>query len=208
MVYDSGKFNITLKKVIRRIEGLDNNSRVVWTREILSNLGSDAITKAYHEGYEQGRFEESVENRHKSEKAEIPDYIAHWIDYCKLTNVDFVRSFLVDKYCLYNYARQSDLPKIKEWFKSSRNRNTFIDAWENGYTVKETYYYVAIPVGKGLYNRLAVNCSGEAFLDTRNYLSIDKLIKHSRQSVQQLTEDKIKGSPLSWAWQFAKELED
>lgn len=208
MVYDSGKFNITLKKVIRRIEGLDNNSRVVWTREILSNLGSDAITKAYHEGYEQGRFEESVENRHKSEKAEIPDYIAHWIDYCKFTNVDFVRSFLVDKYCLYNYARQSDLPKIKEWFKSSRNRNTFIDAWENGYTVKETYYYVAIPVGKGLYNRLAVNCSGEVFLDTRNYLSIDKLIKHSRQSVQQLTEDKIKGSSLSWAWQFAKELEE
>ena len=46
MVYDSGKFNITLKKVIRRIEGLDNNSRVVWTREILSELGSDAITKA------------------------------------------------------------------------------------------------------------------------------------------------------------------
>lgn len=38
--------------------------------------------------------------------------------------------------------------------------------------------------------------------------TMDKLIKHSRQSVQQLTEDKIKESPLSWAWQFAKELED
>ena len=73
---------------------------------------------------------------------------------------------------------------------------------------KETYYYVAIPVGKGMYNRLAVSCSGEVFLDTHNYLSMDKLIKHSRQSVQQLTEDKIKESPLSWAWQFAKELED
>lgn len=206
MVYDSGKFNITLKKVIRRIEGLDNNSRVVWTREILSELGSDAITKAYKDGYEQGKFEEALQ--YSTPQAEIPDYIVHWIDYCKLTNVDFVRSFLVDKYCLYNYARQSDLPKIKEWFKSSRNRITFIDAWENGYTVKETYYYVAIPVGKGVYNRLAVNCSGEVFLDTHNYLSMDKLIKHSRQSVQQLTEDKIKESPLSWAWQFAKELEE
>ena len=159
MVYDSGKFNITLKKVIRRIEGLDNDSKVVWTREILSELGSDAITKAYKDGHEQGKFEEALQ--YSTPQAEIPDYIAHWIDYCNLTNVDFVRSFLVDKYCLYNYARQSDLPKIKEWFKSSRNRITFIDAWENGYTIKETYYYVAIPVGKGMYNRLAVNCSGE-----------------------------------------------
>ena len=208
MVYDSGKFKITLKKVIRRIECLDEDSKAEWIREILSTLGSDAIPKAYHRGYEQGRFDESVENTNKVEKVEIPDYIASWLEYSKSTNVDFVRSFLVDKYCLYNYARQSDLPKIKEWFKSSRNTITFIDAWENGYTVKETYYYVAIPVGNGMYNRLAVNCSGEVFLDTHNYLSMDKLIKHSRQSVQQLTEGKIKESPLSWAWQFAKELED
>lgn len=208
MVYDSGKFNITLKKVIRRIEGLDDCSKAEWVRGILDKLGSDVMSKTYRDGYEQGRFDESVENTYKVKKVEIPNYIAHWLDYCKLTNVDFVRSFLVDKYCLYNYARQSDLPKIKEWFKSSRNRITFIDAWENGYTIKETYYYVAIPVGKGMFSRLAVNCSGEVFLDTRNYLSIDKLIKHSRQSVQQLTEDKIKESPLSWAWQFAKELED
>lgn len=87
--------------------------------------------------------------------------------------------------------------------------NIFADAWVNGYkVVKEKYYYVAVPVGGGYYHRLAVSCSGEVFLDSRNYLSMDKLIKHSRQSVQQLTEDKIKGSPLSWAWQFAKELED
>lgn len=90
--------------------------------------------------YDKCRFDEAMENTIKVEKVEIPDYIAQWIDYCKLTNVDFLRNFLVDKYCLYNYARQSDLPKIKEWFKSSRNRITFIDAWENGYTIKETYY--------------------------------------------------------------------
>lgn len=208
MVYDSGKYRITLKKVIRRIEGLDECSKTEWVRSILDKLGSDVMSKTYREGYEQGRFDEAIENTSKVKKVEIPDYIANWLEYSKSTNVDFVRSFLVDKICLYNYARQSDLPKIKEWFKSSRNRITFIDAWENGYTVKETYYYVAIPVGKGMYNRLAVNCSGGVFLDTHNYLSMDKLIKHSRQSVQQLTEDKIKESPLSWAWQFAKELED
>lgn len=208
MVYDSGKYRITLKKVIRRIEGLDESSKTEWVSEILQKLGRNATARAYHDGYEKGRFDEAMDNTYKKEKVEIPDYIAHWINYCKVTNVDFVRSFLVDKYCLYNYARQSDLPKIKEWFKSSRNRIIFIDAWKNGYTVKETYYYVAIPVGKGIYNRLALNCSGEVFLDTRNYQSKDKIIKHSRQSVIKLTEDKIKASPLSWAWQFAKELEE
>ena len=104
MVYDSGKFNITLKKVIRRIEGLDNNSRIIWTKEILSELGSDVMSKTYHDGYEQGRFDEAMENTIKVKKVEIPDYIVHWIDYCKLTNVDFVRNFLVDKYCLSNYV--------------------------------------------------------------------------------------------------------
>lgn len=200
--------NITLKQVLSKIKNMDEKHKVEWVYSLLKEFGSEVTSKLYHEGYEQGKFDEAMENTIKVKKVEIPDYIAHWIDYCKLTNVDFVRSFLVDKYCLYNYARQSDLPKIKEWFKSSRNRITFIDAWENGYTVKETYYYVAIPVGKGMYNRLAVNCSGEVFLDTHDYLSMNKLIKHSRQSVQQLTEDKIKESPLSWAWQFAKELED
>lgn len=213
MVYDSGKFNITLKKVIRRIEGLDNNSRIIWTKEILSKLGSDVMSKTYHDGYEQGRFDESVENTHKVKKVEIPEYIANWIEYSKLTNVEFVKSFLVDKYCLYNYARQSDLPKIKEWFKSSKNRIAFIDAWENGYTVKkEKHYYIAVPAGtlsgNSYYMRVCVSNTGEVFLGTHNYLSMDKLIKHSRQSVQQLTEDKIKESPLSWTWQFAKELED
>lgn len=143
----------------------------------------------------------------KSYIVEIPEYVAHWIEYCKLTNVDFVRSFLVDKICLYNYARQSDLPKIKEWFKSSKNRIIFIDAWENGYTVKETYYYVAIPVENGWYRRLVVYSNGKAGLDDHNYMSLDKLKQHSRQAKYQLTEKIIKESALSWAWQFAKELE-
>ena len=200
--------DITLKQVLNKIKDMDEKHKVEWVYSLLKEFGSEVTSKLYHEGYKQGKFDNEMNHINNTKKVEIPGYIAHWLEYSKLTNVDFVRSFLVDEYCLYNYARQSDFPKIKEWFKSNKNQTTFIDAWVNGYTVKETYYYVAIPVGGGYYNRLAVNCSGEVFLDTRNYLSIDKLIKHSRQSVQQLTEDKIKGSPLSWAWQFAKELED
>ena len=39
-------------------------------------------------------------------------------------------------------------------------------------------------------------------------MSLDKLKQHTRQTKIQLTEKMIKESALSWAWQFAKELED
>lgn len=207
MVYDSGKYRITLKKVIRRIEGLDECSKTEWVRSILDKLGSDVMSKTYLEGYEQGRFDEAIE--YSTPQVEIPTSISEWIVYCKENNFNLLGALSP----VGNFGEplansfKGDVTKCAKW--AMANSNIFADAWVNGYKVKkEKYYYVAIPVGKGMYNRLAVNCSGEVFLDTHNYLSMDKLIKHSRQSVQQLTEDKIKESPLSWAWQFAKELED
>lgn len=207
MVYDSGKFNITLKKVIRRIEGLDEVSKTEWVSEILQKLGRNATARAYHDGYEKGRFNEAIEN--STPQAEIPSNISEWIVYCKENNFNLLGALspVGDFGEPLANSFKGDAIKCAKW--AMANSNIFADAWVNGYKVKkETYYYVAIPMGKGMYNRLAVNCSGEVFLDTHNYLSMDKLIKHSRQSVQQLTEDKIKESPLSWAWQFAKELED
>ena len=45
-------------------------------------------------------------------------------------------------------------------------------------------------------------------LDSHNYISLDKLHRHDRQSRIPLTEDLIKNSELAWAWQFATELEE
>lgn len=207
MVYDSGKYRITLKKVIRRIEGLEECSKTEWVRSILDKLGSDVMSKTYREGYEQGRFDEAIE--YSTPQVEIPTNISEWIVYCKENNFNLLGALspVGDFGEPLANSFKGNVTKCAKW--AMANSNIFADAWVNGYKVKkEKYYYVAIPVGKGMYNRLAVNCSGEVFLDTRNYLSMDKLIKHSRQSVQQLTEDKIKESPLSWAWQFAKELEE
>lgn len=158
--------------------------------------------------YDKCRFDEAMENTIKVKKVEIPDYIAQWIDYCKFTNVDFVRSFLVDKYCLYNYAMQSDSPKIKEWLKSSRNIITFIDAWDNGYTVKETYYYVAIPCGNNSYRHVFVNDCNNLVVSNYLFKSEEEIKKLAMAYRVSLTEDIIKKSPISWTWQFAKELED
>lgn len=199
--------DITLKQVLNKIKDMDEKHKVEWVYSLLKEFGSEVTSKLYHEGYEQGKFDEAL--RFSTPQVEIPTNISEWIVYCKENNFNLLGALspvgdfgepLADSF-------KGDVIKCAKW--AMANSNIFADAWVNGYKVKkEKYYYVAIPVGKGMFNRLAVNCSGEVFLDTHNYLSMDKLIKHSRQSVQQLTEDRIKESPLSWAWQFAKELED
>lgn len=199
--------DITLKQVLNKIKDMDEKHKVEWVYSLLKEFGSEVTSKLYHEGYEQGKFDEAL--KFSTPQVEIPTNISEWIVYCKKNNFNLLGALspvgdfgepLADSF-------KGDVIKCAKW--AMANSNIFADAWVNGYKVKkEKYYYVAIPVGEGVYNRLCVTCSGEIFLDTHNYHSMDKLIKHSRQSVLQLTEGMIKESPLSWAWQFAKELED
>lgn len=199
--------DITLKQVLNKIKDMDEKHKVEWVYSLLKEFGSEVTSKLYHEGYEQGKFEEAI--KFSTPQVEIPTNISEWIVYCKENNFNLLGALspVGDFGEPIANSFKGDAIKCAKW--AMANSNIFADAWVNGYKVKkEKYYYVAIPVGEGVYNRLCVTCSGEIFLDTHNYHSMDKLIMHSRQSVQQLTEDKIKESPLSWAWQFAKELED
>lgn len=205
MVYDSGKYRITLKKVIRRIEDLDEPSKSEWISEILQKFGRNATARAYRDRYEQGRLTEEMD---KSYVVEIPDYVANWLEYCKLTNVSIRGSLVMNELFLYNYARKSDVEKLKTYFTQNSNQLLFANAWVNGYTIKkEKHYYVAIPIENGWYRRLVVYSNGKVGLDDHNYMSLDKLKQHSRQAKYQLTEQMIKDSNLSWAWQFAKEID-
>lgn len=198
---------ITLKQVIKKIENMDSSHKFEWTYSILKSFGNEFISHIFKEAYEQGKFDNAME--FSKPKVEIPDYIDEWIEYCKKNNFNLLGALnpvgdfgepIADSF-------NGNVQRCVKW--ALANSNVFADAWVNGYSVtKEKHYYVAIPVGGGVYQRLAITCSGELFLDSRNYHSIDKLVKHSRQSVLQITEGIIKESPLSWAWQFAKELED
>lgn len=198
---------ITLKQVINKIEKMDSSHKFEWTYSILKSFGNEFISHIFKEAYEQGKFDNAME--FSKPKVEIPDYIDEWIEYCKKNNFNLLGALnpvgdfgepIADSF-------KGNVQRCVKW--ALANSNVFADAWVNGYSVtKEKHYYVAIPVGGGVYQRLAITCSGELFLDSRNYHSIDKLIKHSRQSVLQITEGIIKESPLSWAWQFAKELEE
>lgn len=137
----------------------------------------------------------------------IPREIGEWIEYCKdrgmtlygaLEPVDTFGQSLGETF-------SKDAYKCAKWAKC--NSNEFAYAWVNGYEVDEKYYYVAIPVQHGYYRRLCVLSSGRVALGDHNYESLELLKKHSRQASDQLTKKMIKDSPLSWAWQFAKELE-
>jgi len=199
--------DITLKQVLNKIKDMDEKHKVEWVYSLLKEFGSEVTSKLYHEGYEQGKFDEAI--KFSTPQVEIPTNISEWIVYCKENNFNLLGALspvgdfgepLADSF-------KGDVIKCAKW--AMANSNIFADAWVNGYKVKkEKYYYVAIPIGEGVYNRLCVTCSGEIFLDTHNYHSMDKLIKHTKQSILQLTEGMIKESPLSWAWQFAKELEE
>lgn len=207
MVYDSGKFEITLKKVIRRIEGLDEDSKTEWVSEILQKLGRNATARAYHDGYEQGRFDEAIEN--STPQAEIPDYVGYWLEYCKVTNVGMLNSLYVWNVTLHNYARISDADKLRTYFLSHKNQEKFLIAWINGYKVKkEKYYYIAIPCGNNSYRHVFVNDSNNLVVSNYLFKSEEEIKKLAMAYRVSLTEDIIKKSSIAWTWQFAKELED
>lgn len=150
----------------------------------------------------------TMDNWTKVQIVDIPQYVADWIVYCKSTGVPLAKALIDEDVYLYNYAKQCDANKLKSFFLSNVNNEKFASAWVNGYTVKkEKYYYVAIPIENGRYRRLVVLSSGRVALGDHTYESLELLKKHSRQAYGKLTEKMIKDSPLSWAWQFAKELE-
>lgn len=137
----------------------------------------------------------------------IPREIGEWIEYCKGRGFTLYRAFQPSNKYGESIADSfsGDADTCAQWAKI--NSNDFAYAWVNGYEVDEKYYYVAIPIENGRYRRLVVLSSGRVALGDHTYESLELLKKHSRQAYGKLTEKMIKDSPLSWAWQFAKELE-
>lgn len=133
--------------------------------------------------------------------------IGDWIEYCKSCNITLYGALdPVDKFGVrIADTFEGDIAKCVHWAR--KNSNDFAYAWVNGYEVDDKYYYVAIPIEHGHYRRLVVLSSGRVALGEITYDSIDKLKKQAIRVNEKLTEKMIKDSPLSWAWQFAKELE-
>lgn len=76
---DNQHKSLKLKKVIKRMEDLEDNTRCLWIDEILHKFGEDFGFWKYKAGLEQGRLEGFIER----DLVEVPPFVDDWIEYCK-----------------------------------------------------------------------------------------------------------------------------
>lgn len=86
-------------------------------------------------------FIDMIEQLDEPKKATVPQFVAGWMDYCKLTGVDLYHAFEMSDLYLGNYAYQKDYPKLKGYFESENNQETFARAWLDGYEVEKKPKY-------------------------------------------------------------------
>lgn len=139
LLMDNNTSNILLRSIIARLRGLPDHDRCVWLKEIIDEFDKELSHSKWKEGYEQGKLEGSLES--KKDLPEIPSMVGDWIEYCKFTNVMFTDAITINEVHFYNYANQSDLPRLKEFLSQEDNQEIFIRGWLNGYTVKKEKRY-------------------------------------------------------------------
>lgn len=128
---------IRLKDVIKRIKEFDNGTKFKWTYDILKELGSDFASKVFHEGYQQGRFDEGIENYYRREKIKVPQFVADWYEEHK-DNLEFN---------IFDYVYRFDQNAVldfKDWFDDFNTKpiQTLVNMHQFGYEVEEEKRYL------------------------------------------------------------------
>lgn len=118
------------------------------------------LIKKYEEKYETvfgfpviqlNQILEDLKQLDEPQKPVIPQFVAGWLNYCKLTGVDLYHAFEMGDLYLGNYAYQKDYSKLKGYFETENNQDLFARAWLDGYEVeKEKQYEVLLCNGQSL----------------------------------------------------------
>lgn len=87
-------------------------------------------------------FIDLIEQLDEPQKPVVPQFVAGWLNYCKLTGVDLYHAFEMGDLYLGNYAYQKDYSKLKGYFETEENQELFARAWLDGYTVEEEKRYL------------------------------------------------------------------
>ena len=82
-------------------------------------------------------FIDLIEKLDEPQKPVVPQFVADWIEYCKITHVDLQHALIVGDVYFYNYANQKDFSKLKEFLETENNQETFVRAWLDGYEVEK-----------------------------------------------------------------------
>lgn len=127
-----------------------------------------------------------VKQLDEPQKVQVPQFVAGWMNYCKLTGVDLYHAFEMGDLYLGNYAYQKDYPKLKGYFESENNQETFARAWLDGYTVKKEKRYRV--KAKGVYHHSSVlkldSITGRWFFGNEKYMC-GSLEKHTRKELEE-----------------------
>ena len=143
-----------VKNVLARLRELPLHNREVWLKAIMGEFEQDFSHAKWREGYEQGKFEGMV----KREKVTIPQFVADWIEYCKVRKITLAHA-------LYR-SEEAKNKSVYRWLfedEDSDNQELFARAWLDGYEVeKEKRYLVKM---KNILDR-------ESFLNLSNTTKI------------------------------------
>lgn len=127
-----------VKNVLARLRELPLHDREVWLKAIMSEFEQDFSHAKWREGYEQGKFEGTIER----EKVVVPQFVADIIEEYKEKNAPIMDIF-DEKYSNKRY---------NNWLMRSLNAyDRAARAWLDGYEVeKEKRYQVKM---LGLYEK-------------------------------------------------------
>ena len=171
-------------KKIKKLEGLTIKDKDF-------NFNIEMISK--------GDVLEIIEQIDEPEKPILPQFIADWLEVCK-ENAGFSLSSAMSRSTSLMKAQTN---KVQGWFNLKDNQETFAQAWLFGYETKnDKLYQVELPGSHKEGDIILVKddngdiAYGVVFSDRWKELDYTKL-----------TEDEIKRDH-SWAWQFAKEVEE
>ena len=131
-------------------------------------------------------FIDLIEQLDEPQKPVVPQFVAGWLNYCKLTGVDLYHAFEMSDLYLGNYAYQKDYPKLKDYFESENNQETFARAWLDGYTVKkEKRYLVRLKGIAERYCYLNYSFLSEGWFFDDEHTNTNTRAKHTRKELEQ-----------------------
>lgn len=157
-------------------------------------MNKQKLIEKYEEKYETifgypviqlNQILEDLKQLDEPQKVVVPQFVAGWMNYCKLTGVDLYHAFEMSDLYLGNYAYQKDYPKLKGYFESENNQEIFARAWLDGYEVEQEKRYSVKVKGVSGYGRYLnkVLSTGEYFFASDSELGIYKT-KHTKEELE------------------------
>lgn len=158
-------------------------------------MNKQKLIEKYEEKYETifgfpviqlNQILEDLKQLDEPQKPVIPQFVAGWMNYCKLTGVDLYHAFEMSDLYLGNYAYQKDYPKLKDYFESENNQEIFARAWLDGYTVEKEKRYLVKIIGITDYNSYLNYRKAEKVWTIESKMEIDAIrTNHTRKELEE-----------------------